>query len=110
MAQLWRVPHGSWEADVDAATTAAALGALESGNVLLLEDLGFETRPAEASLFTPAILGSSKNASFDPASGRLTGTTAAGTYAATLRGFLARFSRSAETLVDRLLPRYRGRL
>ena len=110
MAQLWIARQLSWDANADAVTAAAALGALETGNVLLLEDLRFETLPAEASLFTPAILGSSKNASFDPASGRLGGTTAAGAEAETLRAFIARFSDSAASLVDRLLPRYRGRL
>jgi len=110
MAQLWSVVQTSWDANVDAATAAAALGALEAGNVLLLEDLRFKTRPDEASLFTPAILGSSKNASFDPASGRLGGTTAAGSDASTLSAFIARFSESAASLVDRLLPRYRGQV
>ena len=110
MAQLWSARQPSWDANADPVTAAAALGALEAGNVLLLEDLRFETLPAEASLFTPAILGSSKNASFDPASGRLGGTTAAGAEAETLRAFIARFSDSAASLVDRLLPRYRGRL
>ena len=110
MAQLWSARQPSWDANADPVTAAAALGALETGNVLLLEDLRFETLPAEASLFTPAILGSSKNASIDPASGRLGGTTAAGAEAETLRVFIARFSDSAASLVDGLLPRYRGRL
>jgi len=110
MAQLWTARQPSWDANADAVTAAAAVGALEAGNVLLLEDLRFETLPTEASLFTPAILGSSKNASFDPASGRLGGTTAAGAEAETLRVFIARFSDSAASLVDGLLPRYRGRL
>jgi len=110
MAQLWTARQPSWDANADAVTAAAAVGALEAGNLLLLEDLRFETLPTEASLFTPAILGSSKNASFDPASGRLGGTTAAGAEAETLRVFIARFSDSAASLVDGLLPRYRGRL
>ena len=110
MAQLWTARQPSWDANADAVTAAAAVGALEAENVLLLEDLRFETLPTEASLFTPAILGSSKNASFDPASGRLGGTTAAGAEAETLRVFIARFSDSAASLVDGLLPRYRGRL
>ena len=110
MAQLWTARQPSWDANADAVTAAAAVGALEAGNVLLLEDLRFETLPTEASLFTPAILGSSKNASFDTASGRLGGTTAAGAEAETLRVFIARFSDSAASLVDGLLPRYRGRL
>src|SRR5438067_8906855 len=110
MAQLWTARQPSWDANAASVTAAEAVGTLEAGNVLLLEDLRFETLPTEASLFTPAILGSSKNASFDPASGRLGGTTAAGAEAETLRVFIARFSDSAASLVDGLLPRYRGRL
>jgi len=110
MAQLWSARHRAWDADVEPAVSGAALAALEAGNVLLLEDLRFETRTREASLFTPSILGSSKNASFDPASGRLGGTTVAGADAEMLRAFIARFSDATTALVDRLLPRYRGRL
>jgi hypothetical protein len=83
---------------------------LEAGDVLFLPDLRFEVEPAEALLFTPSILGNSKNASYDPASGRLSGTTAAGRDAETLTGFIHRFSESSVTLVDRLLPPYRGRI
>src|SRR5207248_8416946 len=68
----------------------------------------FAVAPREARLFTPAILGSSKNSSFDPASGRLRGTTATGGDAELLRGLIQRFSAAAAELVDRLLPRYRG--
>ena len=110
MAQLWSARHTAWDADVEPAVSGAALAALEAGNVLLLEDLRFETRAREASLFTPSILGSSKNASFDPAAGRLGGTTVAGADAEMLRAFIARFSDATTALVDRLLPRYRGRL
>jgi hypothetical protein len=83
---------------------------LETGDVLFLPDLRFAVEPAEALLFTPSILGSSKNASYDPASGRLGGTTATGQDAETLRRFIHRFSESAASLVDRLLPTYRGRI
>src|SRR3954471_8965040 len=110
MAQLWTARQPSWDANADPVTAAAALEALEAGNVLLLDDLRFETLPAEASLFTPAILGSSKNASFDPASGRLGGTSATGRDADLLRRFVGRFSAAAADLVDRLLPRYRGQV
>jgi hypothetical protein len=86
------------------------LPALEAGNVLFLPELSFGVEPAEALLFTPAILGNSKNASFDPATGRLGGTTSTGGDAETLRGFIRRFSDAAASLTDRLLPDYRGRL
>jgi len=78
--------------------------------VLFLPDLRFDVEPAEALLFTPSILGSSKNASYDPVSGRLGGTTAAGRDAETLRAFIHRFSESATTLVTRLLPAYRDQI
>jgi hypothetical protein len=94
----------------NAPVSADLAPALEAGDVLFLPQLGFETLLHEASVFTPKILGSSKNASFDPATGGVGGTTAAGEDAETLRNFMHRFSESAAALVDRLLPGYRGRL
>jgi hypothetical protein len=64
----------------------------------------------ESTLFTPAILGTAKNASFDPRTGRLGGTTLTGKDAEILSGFMRRFSTSSQALLDRLLPAYRGRL
>jgi len=60
-------------------------------------------------LFTPAILGSSKNASFDPATGRIGGTTAAGADAEALRSLMQRFSDAAAALVGDVCPAYRSR-
>ena len=59
--------------------------------MLFLPDLRFAVEPQEALLFTPSILGSAKNASYDPASGRLGGTTATGAG----RGDAARASSTA---------------
>ena len=84
-----------------------ASAAIEAGGVLFLPELSFGREPREAALFTPTILGSSKNASFDPATGRLGGTTASGGDAELLRMLLRRFSDAAATLVSALLPRYR---
>ena len=88
----------------------AASATLEAGDVLFLPELGFATGAHESALFTPAILGSSKNASFDPTTGRLGGTTATGADADTLRAFIGRFSESAAALLGELLPGYRGQL
>ena len=66
--------------------------------------------PGERSLFTPAILGSAKNASYDPAADRLGGTTVTGGDRESLKTLMRRFSDAASTCVDRLLPSYRGRL
>ncbi len=66
--------------------------------------------PGERSLFTPAILGSAKNASYDPAADRLGGTTVTGGDRESLKTLMRRFSDAASACVDRLLPSYRGRL
>jgi hypothetical protein len=110
MDPLWSAPIAAWDAPVDPPITSAALTSLEAGAVVFLRDLAFRPLPVEAGLFTPAILGTAKNASFDPASGRLAGTTAEGVEAAKLREMMARFSAGAATLVERLFPRYCGRL
>jgi hypothetical protein len=89
---------------------SAAGPALEAGDVLFLPELRFEVQSQEALLFTPSILGSSKNASYDPATGRLGGTTANGQDAEALRGFIRRFSDSAASLVAGLFPAYRDRI
>ena len=110
MTKVLQINGAVWfGAPPDEAIPAAAC-ALESGDVIFLPELRFEVQPPESLLFTPAILGSSKNASYDPASGRLGGTTAAGRDAETLRGFMHRFSESAASLVNRLFPPYRDRI
>ena len=86
------------------------LAAVEAGRVVYLPSLPFAVNRDEQSLFTPTILGGAKNASFDPHTGRLGSTTLSGPDAATLRAFMHRFSVSAATLVDRLLPSYRRSL
>jgi 3-deoxy-D-manno-oct-2-ulosonic acid (Kdo) hydroxylase len=57
---------------------------------------------------SPAILSSAKNASFDPTSGSVGGTTLGGANLERLRRLMARFSDRAAALVDNLLPAYRG--
>jgi 3-deoxy-D-manno-oct-2-ulosonic acid (Kdo) hydroxylase len=110
MSNVVTLPIASWGTTAPADAQPASAAALEAGDVLFLPGLPFAVEPREEALFTPAILGSSKNSSFDPASGRLGGTTATGTDADLLRAFIQRFSDAAAGLVDRLCPRYRGHL
>ncbi|HEX3645443.1 MAG TPA: Kdo hydroxylase family protein [Vicinamibacterales bacterium] len=110
MTTVTRVDGVEWRKPQSQEAVAAAQRALEAGHVLFLPALPFAVEPLETLLFTPSILGSSKNASYDPASGRLGGTTATGHDAETLRRFVHRFSESAASLVDQLLPAYRGRI
>src|SRR5207247_5107484 len=110
MSSVATIDHTDWTAMPDREAAVEATRVLEAGDVVLLPELGFAVESGEASFFTPAILDNSKNASFDPASGRLGGTTAKGRDAETLRRFIQRFSESAAALVNRVLPRYRDHL
>jgi hypothetical protein len=110
MANALQIEHRAWDTPPVAAVADTAARAIEAGNVLILPDLRFAVDSGEGALFTPAILGSSKNASFDPSSGRLCGTSAAGRDAETLRAFISRFSDSAALLATQLLPSYRDQL
>lgn len=93
-----------------AAVTSTALRALEAGDVLLFPRLRFSIEERERALFTPAILGASKNASYDPLRDRLGGTAVTAPDADTLRAFVRRFSQASAALVDRLFPAYRGQV
>lgn len=110
MTRILQISDVEWSGDPSIEAIAAAVPALEAGDLVFLPALRFAVEPAEALLFTPSILGSSKNASYDPASGRLGSTTATGHDADTLRGFIHRFSEAAASLVARLFPAYRDRV
>jgi len=102
--------HPAWDAEPSADLRRDALAGLERGEVIVLPKIGFTVLPVELDLFSPRIVGSLKNVSFDPASARIGGTSAAGDDRRTLSKMLARFSHQAAALVDRLLPAYRGRV
>jgi hypothetical protein len=108
VSRIRTIPHASWSdaASPDIAEFLSA--ALECGQVVFLPNLPFVVDRQDAGIFSPAILSSSKNTSFDPASGMVGGTTLAGGDLARLRALMARFSDSTRSLVDRLFPRYRG--
>jgi hypothetical protein len=110
MTRTLQISGLGWADAPPAAAISAAGPALEAGDVIFLPELRFEVAASEGLLFTPSILGSSKNASYDPASRRLGGTSATGQDAETLRAFIHRFSESAAALVGRLVPAYRDRI
>jgi hypothetical protein len=110
MTKIIRINEIRWSDPPPAEVISEALPALEDGHVLFFPDLRFEVEATESLLFTPSLLGSAKNASYDPVSGRLGGTTATGRDAETLRGFMHRYSESAALVVARLFPAYGDRL
>ncbi|HMJ84218.1 MAG TPA: Kdo hydroxylase family protein [Vicinamibacterales bacterium] len=105
--KLIDLPQAEWGGAASSGVAARASAGIEAGQVLFLPELSFACEPREAALFTPAILGSAKNASFDPATGRLGGTNASGDDAELLRALMRRFSDAAAALVNTLLPDYR---
>ena len=105
---LYEIQTDRWQIDDIGLDHGQIVGALESGQVLFLPSLRFAVEPGEARIFTPSILGGAKNASFDPRTQRLGSTTLSGTDAEMLRGLMRRFSAAAASLVDGLLPAYRG--
>jgi hypothetical protein len=109
MSQVVLLEQLDWSGvSTPGAVTPGGGGSLEAGDVLFFPRLRFSIETAEESLFTPAILGSAKNASYDPATDRLGGTSATGADAATLRAFIRRFSDASAALVEHLFPSYRG--
>jgi hypothetical protein len=103
VSQLFHVNRSDWWLQPSGPDVTAVL---EAGDVVFLPDLRFVLEESEAVLLTPSILGRSKNASFDPSTGNVSGTTAAGRDAAVLRSLLQRFSDAALALVRDLCPSY----
>jgi len=109
MTDVVSLPVSSWTEQLSEEVALRAVAAIERGDVLCMP-LSFPVEADEHALFSPAILSSAKNASYDPASGKVGGTTLVGDDLERLRRFLGRFSDAAAGVADRMLPRYRGRL
>jgi hypothetical protein len=110
LSRIVPLRHGSWADAFQSDIVDTASSAIEQGGVLFLPDLPFAVERDEQQIFSPSILSSSKNTSFDPATGRIGGTSVAGTELEHLRRLVARFSEQAAALVSGLFPRYRGHL
>jgi hypothetical protein len=107
MADVVTFAREHWDVSDDSETAEDAAHALERGSLLFFPHLPFAIADDERALFSPAILTTSKNASFDPATGTVGGTTLDGDPRRRLQEMMARFSGQAERLVRSLVPRYR---
>jgi len=87
-----------------------ATACLESGNVLCQRDGFFTVSAHEQPLFSPSVLASGKNVSFDPATGQVGGSALTGELAEVLRRMLSRFSDEAAAFVARTCPEYAARV
>lgn len=108
MSRLATISIQNWAAA--ASSVASATSLLEDGRVVFLPGLAFIVEPSEHGIFSPAILSSSKNTSYDPHADRVGGTSLTGPPLEQLRAVLRRFSEAATSLVHQLLPEYRGHL
>lgn len=109
MGRVCSLAYTDWSDAAAPDTARAAIAALERGHVLFLPRLTFAVSDS-ADIFSPAILSSSKNTSFDPSTDTIGGTTLHGDQLVRLRAMMRRFSDQAHALVSRLLPTYAGRL
>jgi hypothetical protein len=108
MSRLVTMNRRAWNDSAADRADADPIGILEAGDVLFFPSLPFAIERDEAAVFTPGILGSSKNTSYDPAGDRVSGTTATGRDAEILHAMLRRFTDAAQSLVADLLRGYRG--
>src|SRR5262245_23831130 len=104
MSRLVTISRRAWNSQAADPAAADPMETLEAGEVLFFPSLPFAIERDEAAVFTPGILGSSKNTSYDPAGDRVSGTTATGREAEILHAMLRRFSDAAQSLVTDLLP------
>lgn len=107
MDALYTLDIESWAGPFDGAARAAAVDALEGGQVLYLPHLAFALRADERGLLTPDLFnGRAKNISLDP-SGRL---KHAAREDKALQAMMQRFATGAVSLVSGLFPFYARKL
>jgi 3-deoxy-D-manno-oct-2-ulosonic acid (Kdo) hydroxylase len=100
----------TWTHGAGDTLSAGLAAALESGDVLFFPKLAFPVHESERPLFSPAIVTTAKNISFDPRRGRVAGVAGDGSDATALRNLVSRFSSVSATFVGAVLPDYRGRI
>ncbi len=106
MSAIHPIALSTWGGAFPAAEQALATDALEAGHVLFLPNLRFELSDAERAYLTPEIVGKSKNVSYDPANGKIGGTTVAPLKVNELRQLMDRFAAGTRALLAALLPTY----
>ena len=110
MSSVTRVEDVAWTQRGGDQLSAGLAAALEGGDVLFFPKLAFAVRASERPLFSPAIVTTAKNISFDPRNGRVGGLARDGLEATALCDLISRFSTMAATFVGEVLPDYRDRL
>jgi hypothetical protein len=110
MTDVVEMQIDDWTAECGPALQDQAITALEEGSVLFFPRLGFPVKGAEAQFFAPAMVGRSKNVSFDMSARKLRAGELDGAAQGALQGMMERFAQSGHGLLRRLLPQYVARL
>ena len=110
MTKVIGLPIASWDQPCSSVEQEYATGALESGCVVLLSQLGFDLTGAEAQLLSPAIAGEGKNISLDPGRGVVRGSRTGPGEFDLLQAMMSRYATSTHALLRNLLPRYEAGL
>ena len=103
---LFTLESRRWDAEYPASVQDTATAALEAGSIIVFPHLSFGLEAEELKFLDPHSVHGAKNVSFNPATGKVGGTTAEGTALDELRGLLDRFSRTTGVLVRALFPSY----
>ncbi len=110
MTTIIGLPIKSWNQGCSQATQEHALHVLEEGGVLFFPQLGFLMEEAEGRFLSPAIVGKSKNVSFDISTGKLRGSRVGEVEIKLLKDMMQRFATCSNDLLFNLLPRYKAGL
>jgi hypothetical protein len=103
---LFTIESRTWDAVPTPSVQDAAIDALESGRIIFFPNLNFPLHQPELMFLDPHSVHGAKNVSFNPATGKVGGTSMEGTALDALRGLLDRFSRTTTALVRGVLPAY----
>jgi hypothetical protein len=103
---LFTIESRDWGDSYPASIGDAAVQALEAGSIVFFPHLAFALSASELRFLKPAAVHGAKNVSFNPANGKVGGTSAEGADLDELRRLMDRFSRATDALVRRLVPTY----
>jgi hypothetical protein len=110
-SQIIEVAAGDWQGQGLSVPRETLRAALEHGKVLYFPNLAFPIEDRESALLDPALADPKrKNISLEPAGGALRGVLADAATQSAVRSLVARYQANAHSLVDGLLPEYRGKL
>ena len=106
MTPIVTIPVQDWNQRCPAAMQEDAVRALEEGCVLFFPQLRFVVEETERHLLSPATAATSKNISWDVATGKLGGSSFSEAATRTLRAMMQRFAGYSKDLMLNLFPRY----